>query len=458
MSEASPQTPREPEYPQQQDTRPPQNAPDFALRGPMPHVMRLSRKSVITLSLIATSGISAALLYALRPAHHDLAPNLVNSDAHGAAEIITSAPKDYSQVPKLGPPLPGDLGGPILAARQRGEQVPLPPVGTQTSALGANAADVYRQQAYQEREAARASSLFLREGSATTAAVIAPAAGNMDLESEAGANGQASTAPPTAQQAFLSTSKRSPVSLERLTSPLSSATLQAGSIIPAALITGIRSDLPGTITAQVSQNVYDSVTGTFLLIPQGSRLIGEYDASVSQGQNRVLLAWDRLIFPDGRSILLDRLIASDASGYSGLQDKVNHHWGNVAKAALLSTVLAIGAETGSGNDDALTRALRRGGQDSVTRTGEQIVQRELAVPPTLTIRPGMPLRIASISKSRLMAVSVASAMFTVPLSVRTCCGLATRTYAERAGRGDSWANRRRYTPAGCWMRNRPHND
>ena len=106
-----------------------------------------------------------------------------------------------------------------------------------------------------------------------------------------------------------------------------------------------------------------------------------------------MLAWDRLIFPDGRSILLDRLIGSDASGYSGLQDKVDHHWGNVAKAALLSTVLAIGSETGSANDDALTRALRRGTQDSVTRTGEQIVQRELAVPPTLTIRPGMPLRI-----------------------------------------------------------------
>lgn len=391
MSTVSPHMPGEPEYPQQQDTRPPQKAADFALRGPMPRVMRLSRKSVMILSLIATSGISAALLYALRPAHHDPAPNLVESDTHKAAEIITSAPKDYSQVPKLGPPLPGDLGGPILAAQQRGEQVPLPPVGQQAGVSQTNAADVYRQQVRQEHDAARASSLFLREGSAATAAAIAPEAlaGNTESGIETGANGAA----PTAQQAFLQQSKRSPVSMERLSLPLSPATLQAGSIIPAALITGIRSDLPGTITAQVSQNVYDSVTGTILLIPQGSRLIGEYDASVSQGQNRVLLAWDRLIFPDGRSILLDRLIGSDASGYSGLQDKVNHHWGNVAKAALLSTVLAIGSETGSANDDALTRALRRGTQDSVTRTGEQIVQRDLGLAPTLTIRPGMPLRI-----------------------------------------------------------------
>lgn len=393
MTEAFPLTPPQPDGSEQQGTRPPQKAPDFALRGPMPRVMRLSRKSVMILSLIATSGISAALLYALRPAHHDTVPNLVSSDTHGAAEMITSAPKDYSQVPKLGPPLPGDLGGPILAAQQRGEQVTLPPVGTQAPAPQANAADVSRQQAHQEREAARASSLFLRDGSAATAAAAATQTGTIGLEPEAGANGQASTAAPTAQQAFLQTSKRSPVSMERLSLPLSPATLQAGSIIPAALITGIRSDLPGTITAQVSQNVYDSVTGKLLLIPQGSRLIGEYDAGVSQGQKRVLLAWDRLIFPDGRSILLDRLMGSDAYGYSGLEDKVNHHWSNVAKAALISTVLAIGAETGSGSDDALTRALRRGTQDSVTGTGEQIVHRELAVPPTLTIRPGMPLRI-----------------------------------------------------------------
>jgi len=389
MTEASQQTPPEPEHSQQESMRPQQNAPDFALRGPMPRVMRLSRKSVIILSLIATSGISAALLYALRPAHHDPAPNLVNIESHSTADSLVSAPKDYSQVPKLGPPLPGDLGGPILAAQQRGQQVALPPVGTPTSTPGANTADILRQQAHQEREAARASSFFLRDGSLVSSSAIIPPT----TVSDSSGQDAASAAQPTAQQAFLQTSKRSPTSMERLSLPLSPATLQAGSIIPAALITGIRSDLPGPITAQVSQNVYDSVTGTMLLIQQGSRLIGEYDASISQGQNRILLAWDRLVFPDGRSILLDRLIGSDASGYSGLQDKVNHHWGNVAKAALLSTILAIGGETGSGNDDALTRALRRGGQDSITRTGEQIVQRELSIAPTLTIRPGMPLTI-----------------------------------------------------------------
>ncbi|WP_458733187.1 TraB/TrbI/VirB10 family type IV secretion system protein [Sphingobium xenophagum] len=370
---------------------PSQPVPDFALRGAMPTVMRLSRKSVLILSLVATSAISAALLFALRPTHHDAGPNLVESDARGAAEIITSAPKDYSQVPKLGPPLPGDLGGPILAAQQRGERVDLPPVGSTAAPPAANAPDTLGQQARQERETARTSSLFLRDGGIANAAQPDPIPVMAGSGLETGSN-SAPTAP-TPQQAFLQASRRAPISLERMTPLASPATLQAGSIIPAALLTGIRSDLPGTITAQVTQNVYDSVTGKILLIPQGSRLIGDYDAGISQGQNRVLLAWDRLIFPDGRSILLDRLVGSDASGYSGLDDRVNRHWGNVAKAALLSTILAIGTETGSGSDDALTRALRRGAQNSVTRTGEQIVERELAVPPTLNIRPGMPLRV-----------------------------------------------------------------
>lgn len=108
--------------------------------------------------------------------------------------------------------------------------------------------------------------------------------------------------------------------------------VQAGSIIPAALITGIRSDLPGQITAQVTQNVYDSPTGRILLIPQGARLIGEYDSDVASGQNRVLLAWDRLILPGGHSILLDRLPGADVAGMAGLQDRTNFHWGNMLRA------------------------------------------------------------------------------------------------------------------------------
>jgi type IV secretion system protein VirB10 len=176
----------------------------------------------------------------------------------------------------------------------------------------------------------------------------------------------------------------------RLASPY---VVQAGSVIPAALITGIRSDLPGQITAQVTQNVYDSPTGRILLIPQGSRLIGEYDSDVAAGQNRVLLAWDRLILPGGQSILLDRLPGADAAGMAGLEDQTNYHWGNMLKAALISTLLGAGTELISNGDSDLIRALRFGTQDTISQTGRQVVQRQLNVPPTLTVRPGFLLRI-----------------------------------------------------------------
>lgn len=120
--------------------------------------------------------------------------------------------------------------------------------------------------------------------------------------------------------------------------------LQAGAVIPAALITGIRSDLPGQITAQVTENVYDSPTGSLLLIPQGTRIIGQYDDDVTFGQRRVLLVWNRLILPGGRSIVLERLPGADASGYAGLEDCVDYHWWDLMRAAGLSTLLAVGAE------------------------------------------------------------------------------------------------------------------
>ena len=183
------------------------------------------------------------------------------------------------------------------------------------------------------------------------------------------------------------------VSVERLTAPASPNVVQAGTIIPAALITGVRSDLPGQITAQVTANVYDSPTGRILLIPQGARLIGEYDSEIVAGQTRVLLAWDRLIVPDGRSIVLERQPGADRAGFAGLQGRVNQHWGNLLKAAAVSTLLGVGAELGADSEDDLTRALRRGSQDTINQTGQHIVRRQLNVQPTLTIRPGHPLRV-----------------------------------------------------------------
>ncbi|MGD9471225.1 MAG: TrbI/VirB10 family protein [Novosphingobium sp.] len=366
------------------------------LRGDPPRVMRLSRKAIGMASACCFAVVGGALIYALQPQGRKGAEELYNTDNVAVADNLAGAPKDYGQVPKLGPALPGDLGKPILDAQRRGDVAAMPPNGAGPTAApdpAVSAAEAARQRAEQEREAARGSRLFFGGGAPENSG-----SGFAGLPVPAG---ESATAPPAAahfdaarRQAFLErASDRRTVSAERLTGLASPSILQAGSVIPAALITGIRSDLPGLVTAQVTQNVYDSPTGRILLIPQGSRLIGDYDADVAFGQSRVLLAWNRLILPDGRSIVLERQPASDPRGFAGLQDSTNYHWGGVMKAALISTLLGVGSEFGSGNDGELTRALRRGSQDSINRAGEQIVSRELNVRPTLTIRPGFPVRV-----------------------------------------------------------------
>ena len=373
--------------------------PDSAvkLRGDPPRVMRLSRKAIGIASACGFALVGGALIYALQPAGRKGADELYNTDGVAVADNLAGAPKDYGQVPKLGPPLPGDLGKPILEAQRRGDLAALPPIGAGPPAApldpATTAAEAARQRAEQEREAARGSRLFFGGGSPGSGGG-GPVGLPLPAEAQVAAPAAAPQSDTGRKQAFLErASDRRTVSGERLTGLASPSILQAGSIIPAALITGIRSDLPGLVTAQVTQNVYDSPTGRILLIPQGSRLIGDYDADVTFGQSRILLAWNRLILPDGRSIVLERQPASDPRGFAGLKDGTNYHWGGVLKAALVSTLLGVGSELGSGNDSDLARAVRRGTQDSINRAGEQIVSRELNVRPTLTIRPGFPVRV-----------------------------------------------------------------
>jgi type IV secretion system protein TrbI len=357
--------------------------------------MRLSRKALAVVGVAAGLGIGGSLIYALRPPGERAAQELYNTDSRATAETITSGPRDYAQAPRLGPPLPGDLGRPIVSAQQRGEDVPVPPIGAQPGPPDprVQAAEAARQRAAQERDAARTSSVFLGSGGARSSAepISPPGLPASSVQEPASPPAQGDQA---GKRAFIAqAANQRTVSVERLTAPASPNIVQAGSVIPAALITGVRSDLPGQITAQVTANVYDSPTGRILLIPQGARLIGEYDSEIAAGQTRVLLAWDRLIMPDGRSIVLERQPGADGAGFAGLQDRVNQHWGNLLKAAAVSTLLGVGAELGADSEDDLTRALRRGSQDTINQTGQQIVRRQLNVQPTLTIRPGHPLRV-----------------------------------------------------------------
>ena len=356
-------------------------AAPMRLRADAPRVPRLSRKMLAGVGAVALLGIGGALIYALQT--NDTGPGggeLYSTENRPTADGLAELPRDYTG-PVLGPALPGDLGRPILDAQNRGQPVVPPTITTPT-------VDPEEQRRLAEEEAARLSNVFFQVGprTGTGAGPALAGLGGLDLGGVAG--------PQDGSTGFLNGPvDRQTVSPDRVAPPASPYILQAGAVIPAALITGIRSDLPGQITAQVTENVYDSPTGSLLLIPQGTRIIGQYDDDVTFGQRRVLLVWNRLILPGGRSIVLERLPGADASGYAGLEDGVDYHWWDLMRAAGLSTLLAVGAELASSDEDRLVRAIRDGAQDTINQTGQQIVQRQLQVAPTLTIRPGFPVRI-----------------------------------------------------------------
>ena len=180
-----------------------------------------------------------------------------------------------------------------------------------------------------------------------------------------------------------------------LQTPASPYQLMAGTVIAASLVTGLNSDLPGFAIAQVTENIFDSVSGRFLLLPQGSRLIGKYDNVVAFGQERALVVWQRIIMPDGSSVVIDNLPATDTGGYAGLADEVDLHTWQLLKGVALATVLGVGSELvfgGSGDSD-LIRALQLSTQSTTNRAGQRLIERHLNVQPTITVRPGWPLRV-----------------------------------------------------------------
>lgn len=392
-------------------------AQELRLRPEPPRVTRLSRRVLAAIGGASAIVIAGAMLWGLHT-HQGTGPGsqeLYNTDTRPPADQMAGLPRDYAGlsrstsqsgavhgVPQLGPRLPGDLGRPILNAG-----APAPPIGVpgqpgsapgtvspapaQTPAQQRREQE--RQRVGQEKEAARVSQLFASRANGPAQTAISVPAAPPEGAQSAGSAGQQSEG--DRKLAFLNGSvERQTMATDQMQPPASNNIVQAGAVIPAALITGLRSDLPGQITAQVTEPVYDSSTGKILLIPQGARLIGQYDAQVQFGQSRALLVWTRLIMPNGRSIVLERQPGADAEGYAGLADHVDNHWGQLFRAAMLSTLLSVGTEAGTSNDEnSLVQAIRQGASNSFAQVGSQVVGRSLGIQPTITIRPGFPVRV-----------------------------------------------------------------
>ena len=368
----------------------------LVLRGRPRPVIRFRRGLIIGVTGTATAALIGLAWMALEPPSFRLAGEGESPEMAGKAapDGVADAPASYADVPRLGPPLPGDLGGPILEQQRRSGLL----ATAEGDAAAAQAEADRKLQADQrladQAEAARASAVLVRLTSSAPPAREQPLpdiSGSRPAEPLERSIGPAGTA---GQQRKIDFARAEPgdTNPHALIGAPSPWTLSAGTVIPASLITGLNSDLPGIVLAHVTEQVRDSATGTAVLIPQGSRLIGSYDSMVAFGQKRALVAWQRIIFPDGSSVRLDNVPAADLAGYAGLEDKVNFHEWRLLKGIALSTLLGVGSELSIGGDGDLVRALRESAQTNGARAGEAIVSRNLDVQPTLTVRPGSPVR------------------------------------------------------------------
>ena len=392
---------------------------DLQLRAKPRPVTRLNKKALMIAAGGAAILIFGAMSVALKPPRaigEAGAKELYNVDTKPTAEGLEALPKSYADVkPQLGAPLPGDLGAALLRAEQvvaaTGEDGYL--AKPNYAALSATPfrnspeADAAREAALREAQIAteaREAGVFFQLASGLTpsteqpfdAAPVLPFDFGLGPQSVPfGAEREDDPSRQIRKLEFLEEGAESSTDNPHvIEDPITPFEVMAGTVIPASLITGVNSDLPGTVIAQVTQNVYDTVTGQYVLIPQGARLIGRYDSVIAFGQSRALLVWSRIIYPDGASIIIDNMPASDVAGYAGLSDKVDFHTFRLLKGVILSTLLGVGTELSFDNAESdIVQALRESAQGSANQAGQKIVQRNLDIQPTIKIRPGWPLRV-----------------------------------------------------------------
>lgn len=393
-------------------TAPAKEAPEaLAIRAKPRPVTRLSRRAIAGLLGGSALVVLGGTLWALRlPAARPEPDELYSTEHRAVAEGVNRLPRDYAGVakegdsanaPKLGPPLPGDLGLPIVAAQADGRMAGGAPSVGSTDPGAPTVVSQALEQRLKAAQDAIASGLFSVSDRGRGVAAVGGEAGAIrdSLAIPATAQASSQNAPMLSRhEAFANASgDQQTASAHRLEAPASPYSVLAGTVISAALVTGLNSDLPGQVIATVTAPVYDTVTGEILLVPQGSRLLGTYDSRTAFGDSRALVVWTRLILPNGNSVVLDRLPGVDAQGFAGVADGVDRHWRRLVGGAVVSSLLGVGAELASpqtnGSDGQIVIAARDGVQDTVNQVGQELSRRNLDIKPTIKIRPGFPLRV-----------------------------------------------------------------
>lgn len=369
--------------------------PRLRIERPRSRVLRM--KPIVGLITLLVAGGALAVVTGLRK--DDKKVRATEEPPPPARPSVPAFLEEMPDAPEPSAPLPPpELG----ALRSQ------PPVPVQPSARWADArAEQERARVAELAEEARTSGLFFESGRSSPpgsrggeaaapgvpgapAGLLAPAPGqggeSWDPNLQARKN--AFLDAPRSHSEYLATG---------LLPALSPYEVKAATIIPATLITGINSDLPGPIIAQVREQVYDTVSGQHLLIPQGARLLASYDSMIAWGQERVLMCWNRIIFPNGNSISLECMPAADLKGQAGLTDEVDQHWDRLMAAVGLSTVLSLGAQAAAGDPTGyqpnLAQSAARNAAGQINQAGQGIVQRQLNLQPTITVRPGFGVNV-----------------------------------------------------------------
>ena len=378
----------------------------LVLRAKPRKVVRFKRRLLIGIAATACIVIFGATWLALGSATLKKPltdSNLYNTNSKTKPDALASLPSSYDKV-KLGSPLPGDLGPPVVAREKslgvtptdasfkpnpEDDQARAERMRRAQEAQRANEAGVLFHISTGSSEAPATATAASHEASVAQNGTVPPGApGNasLDLQKDPNAQGQ--------KLDFLNAKPDKGIYNPHVAQrPVSPYELLAGTVIPASLITGLNSDLPGLVIAQVTEDVFDSVTGDILLIPRGSRLIGKYDNVIAFHQSRALVVWQRIIMPNGMSIQIDKLPATDTAGYAGLKDEVDYHTWALLEGVGMSTLLGISTQLALNGQSDLVTAIRQSTQDSVNQAGQHITEKTLAVQPTIKIRPGFPLRI-----------------------------------------------------------------